>query len=396
MKKISVLSLLILLSCAQVSADDLNDEEIFAKFISHVKQVYMTNAKPALFNLDYRFPFGDTEISARLLGYSLGNLLLHARRGSENYRVLLMLEKKTKDTMVLQLEKARREVNFPRSILEKRKQEVLQDFMQAQQGWHDTDMARLTNIKGRDAPDFFASLATISPDPSIPPTSTDQSTPPIQQTPPSGTLWDEVGGTYKVIGQLWENDPSCGSSVILKGSMTELETEFKLWDRTGVTWHYKGNVVWDGKQFAVKPLTLTGGTYNVKYPQQKHGLTAKIKLGEDKTWRAFYINIGGNSFNLQQTQSSGRKKVVKILTVKNSTAKQITVFLELGQGRNPRKLGWINANASRSFTDIPGIGRWYLSIDYTSEGGHNPHRFTLYIKEQQFLYFIEVKPEHFR
>ena len=105
-----------------------------------------------------------------------------------------------------------------------------------------------------------------------------------------------VEGTYKVIGQIWENDPSCGSTVTLKGSMTEVEAEFKLWDRTGVTWHYKGTAKWDGRDHGSRPYDLSGPTYNVKYPQLQDSLRVRITLGEDMSWRATSINIGGNSF----------------------------------------------------------------------------------------------------
>ena len=107
-------------------------------------------------------------------------------------------------------------------------------------------------------------------------------------------------------------------------------------------------------------------------------------------------DIGGNTFNLQQKQSTGRKKAVKILTIKNSTDIEISVFLKGVAGRPDKRFGSVDANSQKSFTNIPERGRWYFSINLTTRPDINPHKFTLYVKEKQYLYFYEVKPEHFR
>jgi len=406
-KKLIVLSLIIVFSSILITADDLNDEEIFNKFINYIKEVYLPNAQQSLWHVDYQFQFGERAISARLLGYALGNLTQYARRGTENHTIALMLEEKIKDTIFSQIDQGGQKQGWTSAYIEDLKQKAWQEFQVAQQGWHDDDMARRTSVNVNNAPNFFDTLAATPSDPPTPPTPqtpptpptppdppTPQ-TPPTPPTPPTATIMDEVEGTYKVIGQLWENDPRCGSSVILKGSMIEVEAEFKLWDWTGVTWNYKGSAKWDVKDHGGRPYDLSGSTQNVKYPQLQDSLSLRITLGEDSIWRATSINIGGNHFDLQQTQSTAPKKVVKILTIKNSTEREISVNLERERGRHLEKIGSVDAHSQKSFTNVPERGRWYISISFTTASHIDPHSFTLYVKENQYVYYYEVKPEHF-
>jgi len=205
-----------------------------------------------------------------------------------------------------------------------------------------------------------------------------------------------VEGTYKVIGQLWENDPRCGSIVILKGSMTEVEAEFKLWDQSGPTWQYKGTAKWDGEYHGSEEYKLSGLCQNLVIPDRNDSLKVKIKLGEDRSWRATSINIGGNTFNLQPEKSTAPKKVGKILMIKNSIAIDISVYFKMEPSQHGLIIGSIDANSQKVFTNLQERGRWYYSI-YPSPGTYrNSHDFTLYVKENQYVYFYEVKPEHFR
>ncbi|MFC2166135.1 hypothetical protein ACFLT2_14200, partial [Acidobacteriota bacterium] len=124
--------------------------------------------------------------------------------------------------------------------------------------------------------------------------------------------------------------------------------------------------------------------------------SVRITLGENRSWRAASIDIGNNLFNLQQTQSTAPKKVGNILMIKNSTALDISVYFKIEPGQHGLHLGSIDANSQKSFTNIPERGRWYYSI-YPSPGTYsNSHDFTLYVKENQYVYYYEVKPEHFR
>lgn len=157
-KKLITISLIILFSSILITADDLSDEEIFDRFINYTKEIYLTNARQSLYRVDFQFPFGDKKISARLLGYSLGNLQLHALRGTENYEILLMLEKKIKDAMFSKIDQAARELGYTSAQFEDRKKRAWREFQAAFQAVHDDDMARRTNVKPRNAPNFFNSL----------------------------------------------------------------------------------------------------------------------------------------------------------------------------------------------------------------------------------------------
>jgi hypothetical protein len=398
-KKLVTLSLILLLSSTLITAYDLNNEEVFEKFIDYIKEVYLTNADDSRYGLPHHFKLGGELISARMLGYAHGNLTQYAPRGSENHKIALKLEEKIKNAMFSQLDHEGQKHRLSRARIEKMKDSAWREFQHAQLGFHDDSMARRTSVKVKNAPNFFDTLKATPPDPPIPPTPPDPPTPPTPPsppTPPISTMWDAVEGTYKVIGQSWENDPSYGSSVILKGSMARVETEFKLFYRSDVTWNYKGTAQFVGQKHGSRIYKLSGTTYPVQYTYNKHGLEVMIGLGDDNHWRATSINIGGNLFNLQQKQITGRKKVVKILTIKNSTDREISVFLQGVAGRPDKRFGSVDANSEKSFTGIPESGRWYFSIVRTTQSHIKPHSFTLYVKEDQFVYFHEAKPEHFR
>jgi hypothetical protein len=350
-------------------------------------------------------------MSPRLLGYALGNLTQYARRGSENHKTAMMLEEKIKNVIFYRIEQRARADGDPRVSIEDLKNKEWRKFQEAQQGWHDSDMARWTNVKGKDVPNFFDTLTATPPDTpdtttqlDTPDTTTQLDTPdtgtqpdtPDTTTPPTATIWNKVEGTYKVIGQLWENDPESGSRVIIKGSMIEVEAAFELWDRTGPTWQYKGTAKWDGEYHGRETYGLSGLAQNLKYTQRKDSLGIRIELGKDLSWRATHITIGGNLFNLQQIQSTAPKKVGKILMIKNSAALQISVHLQREPGHYIRKFGSIDANSQKVFTNILEMGRWYISIDPPPDTPRNAHIFTLYVKEKQYVYYFEVKPEYFR
>lgn len=392
-KKLIVFSLLILCLIIQVRTEDLDDDDIFEKFINYTNKVYMANARQSLDSPDFMFYFDNIKMSARLLGYSLGNLLQYARRASDNHKIWLMLEKKVKENIFSKIDKEGKASGWEPSFTENRKQKAWQECMASQQGWFNAEMALKTNVNQYEAPNFFDTLTADDPDVPEPPTPPQ---PPKPPAPPQTTIWDAVAGSYIVTGRDYDNDPRHASLVTLSGSMQEVEAEFKLFFENKVTWDYKGTAKWDGREPIRNSFDLTGSIHPVKYPYNQHGLSIRIMLGDDNSWRASSINIGGNAFALQQTQGTSPKEAYKSLTIMNTTALNILVYLDDSPGEAHRMLGSVNAQSKKTFTDIPARGRYYVTIYPPPDTNLKSHNFTLYIKEAQFAYYFEVKDSHFR
>ncbi|MCJ7586829.1 MAG: hypothetical protein MUQ00_02870 [Candidatus Aminicenantes bacterium] len=402
--KLIGIGLLVLFFGVPAAAGDPDDDDVFYKFVVYTQKVYLTRA---LENMDPN-DFGVTLIgklfSARVLGYSLGNLLQYTRRGSENHKIWLMLERKTKEAMFSLIDREGAREGWDRAFIEKRRQNALAQFMGAQQGWYDTFLVTQTGVQAKEAPNFFETLAIMppSPPPVQPPAPPrdEPSAPPIQPpVPPAPSSDDAVAGAYKVIGKSWVNDPRCGSLVTITGSMNEVEAEFKLWDWTGVTWHYKGPAKWDGKTWNTwgkSVRELKGKTQDLKNPHIFHGLTLKLTPGADGLWRADTINIGGNLFQIEPVQSTERPMQAKTLTIKNTTAAVITVYLDSEEGFSQNKLGTVNPRSETKFIGIPERGRWYLKIFPAPDTYPNSHTFLLYVKESEPAYFYEVLEWHLK
>lgn len=135
----------------------------------------------------------------------------------------------------------------------------------------------------------------------------------VPPEPLPGPSPDAVAGSYEVTGRAWENDPACGSRVVLTGAMQAIEVSFKLWDGTGVTWNYVGRATWDGETRTVqvgerlgetrKTRALVGVAHDARYPGAQHALEVRAELDSDGRWRAASISIGGNLFALVQVQT---------------------------------------------------------------------------------------------
>ncbi len=275
--------------------------------------------------------------------------------------------------------------------------------MAAQQGWLNPHMEKITRVLPNEAPDFFESLATrevvIATETQ---TRTEDAAPVRDPAPPpipAGQFVDAVSGSYQVTGRSTDNDPRCGSSVIIKGSMLRNEAEFKLWDWTGVTWHYKGRAQWDGSGEDGRTRDLVG-TVQGQLPGHEHvnfGLRIRIERDDNGVWCATSINIGGNLFNLRQIQSDPPQKVIKALAVRNNTSFRIYVYLERDRESRSNLIGTIDSRSSEIFENLPGIGRYYIAIAH-DEPGTRIKSFSrlLYVKEEQYGYAIRVEDQNFR
>ena len=157
-KKLTIFGLLILVFCFQILGEDLDDNDIFLKFLNYTERVYQSHARDKLVSGEDILLFEGLKMSSRIIGYSLGNLLKYARRGSENHKIWLMLERKTEETMLAAIEKEGEIRGWDRNFIDSRKEKARQQFMAAQQGWFDTTLAIWTNVKAEDAPNFFDTL----------------------------------------------------------------------------------------------------------------------------------------------------------------------------------------------------------------------------------------------
>ena len=157
-KKLFTAGLILLIFSFPIFADDLDDNTIFRMFMDYTQRVYQSNAEEKLAASEYLLVFEGVKMSARVLGYSLGNLLQYARRGSENHKIWLMLESETKESMFAAIDYEGRARGWDQNFIENRKQKAWQQCMAAMQGWFDNTLAVWTNVNAKNAPNFFETL----------------------------------------------------------------------------------------------------------------------------------------------------------------------------------------------------------------------------------------------
>ena len=409
-KKLGAVGLLMLVFGAPAAAGVPDDDDLLYKFAVYTRDVYLADAlkntdpnalSPALAGKIY---------SPRVLGYSLGNLLQYARRGSDNHQIWLRLDRRLKQTLFEIIDLQAAQEGWVSVEIEERKQDALTQYLGAQQHWFDDAMVAATGVKPNEAPSFFESLTGTPPQPPTPvqppvqppvnPPSppVQPPSPPLQPPTPPPSSADAVAGTYRVTGKAYYDENPDASLVRLSGSMNEVEAEFKLFDQGRLTWDYKGTAKWDGRE-ANNIRDLKGKTQWLTYPHIFHNLNIRIMRGADGIWRAESINIGGNLSQLKPVQSIGRPipALAKTLTIKNSTVAMITVYLDQEEGGFPKnKLGTVNPRSETKFTGIPERGRWYLKIVPAPDTYPKSHVSVLYIKDAEFAYGHEVLEWHLK
>jgi len=179
--------------------------------------------------------------------------------------------------------------------------------------------------------------------------------------------------------------------------MNEVEAAFKLWDRTGVTWDYKGPAKWDGRSGTTTIRDLKGKIQWLTYPHIWHDLTVRITRGADGVWRAAAINIGGNLFQLAENPA-GRPidNRAKTLTVKNTTRARVTIYLDESEYGLTTILGRVDPGSNMKFVGIPERGSRYLKI--VPDPDTYPYMYTEWITltDSRFDYFFEVLEWHLK
>jgi len=399
-KKLCALGLLALLFGAPVAADDLTDDQLLYKFAVYTRNVYLGDAMKNLDPNQLSPAVAAQIFSPRVLGYSLSNLLRYAQPDSDNHRIWQRLESRVRKALFELIDLQAAQERWDADSVALRKQAAAQQLAWAQEHFYDSVMTMATGVRPDQAPDFFASLTPPPPQPPIQqPPADPPPVPPVDPSdPPPPASDDAVPGVYKVVGQSWENDPNCGSEVKLTGDMNEVRAAFKLWDRTGVTWDYEGTAKWDGRSGTLGIRDLKGKTQWLTYPHIWHDLTVRITLDSGGAWRASAINIGGNLFRLAESRT-GRlvDHQPKTLTVRNTTAAMVSVYLDLEEGGYPKnKLGDVNPRSEAKLAGVPEKGRWYLKIVPAPDT--YPYMYTelMIIKETQNDYFFEVLEWHLK
>lgn len=152
--------------CISIGGDENDEQKTFSSFIAYTNEVYRENFEKSA-DKDIRLriyegTFGS--LNPLVYGYSLGNLLQYARRGSKNHKIWLMLERKLKEKIFADIEWEGWFLGLDRATIEKRKQKQWTVCMLAQQGWHDANMMLWTRVDTKNAPNFFESMSEYDPE----------------------------------------------------------------------------------------------------------------------------------------------------------------------------------------------------------------------------------------
>jgi len=394
--KLWAAGLLAVLLGLPVAADDLTDNQLLYRFTVFTRDVYLGDAMKNVDPNQLSPAVAAQIFTPRVLGYSLSNLLRYAPAGSDNHRIWRRLESRVRQALSELIDLQAAQERWDANAAALRKQSAGQQLAWAYEHYYDSVMTMATGIAPDQAPNFFATLTPTPPQPPV----ASRILPPVDLSdrplPPSD---DAVAGVYKVVGQSWENDPNCGSEVIIVGNMNEVDAAFKIWDRTGVTWDYKGPAKWDGRSGTTTIRDLKGKIQWLTYPDTWHDLTLRITKGADAVWRASSINIGGNLFSLGENRVAGRlvNNRTRTLTVRNTTAAMVSIYLDLEEGGNPKnKLGDINPRSEAKLAGVPQNGRWYLKIVPAPDTYPYMYTEAVIIKETQDDYFLEVLEWHLK
>jgi hypothetical protein len=408
--RLCALGLLALICGAAATADKLTDDQLLYRFAVYTMDVYIGDSMKGMDPNQLSPAVAARIFTPRLLGYSLGNLRRYAPYGSDNQPIWERLTSRVRKAMFELIELRGAQERWNADDVFRAKQGAEREFVRALEHMYDSVMEMTTGVRPDQAPDFFATLVSTPPQPPIdlsdpliqsilePSPPVQPPAPPVQPpSPPPPSSDDAVAGVYKVVGRIWENDPNCGSEVTLTGNMNEVEAAFKLWDRTGVTWDYKGTATWDGQSGNPDIRALKGKTQWLTYPHIWHELTINIARGGDGFWRASTINIGGNLFQLGENPVGllvdNRSKT---LTVRNTTAARVTIYLDESEYGLTTVLGSVDPGSSMKFVGIPQRGTRYLKIVPAPDTYPYMYTETLYINETQYGYFFEVLEWHLK
>jgi hypothetical protein len=199
---------LVLLACLVAKpglADGLTEDELYGKFLDYTMKTYTkVQVDRDLTFSDFHIFYSGQPTSSRVLGYSLGNLLQFARRGSDNHKIWLILEAKLKQDIEKTIESEGQTRGWARDYIEKRKKRSWQECMAAQQGWYNAMLIVDTRVSPREAPNFFSTLGDVT-------VLAENSGSPVEGTGSGGNSLTDTDPDLDVRGRIQENESDPGT-----------------------------------------------------------------------------------------------------------------------------------------------------------------------------------------
>ena len=167
--------------------------------------------------------------------------------------------------------------------------QALRDFEAATFGFYDTEMARFTGVKMKDAPDFFLARGRTG-------NQAQNQTGPALPAPPDALLFDRVAGDYKIYDATFDDEPR--GTLRVRGAMDKATFDFQIVYQGRLQWHWKGTLTSiRGQAGKIRELRGPGHDQLISRPRSENCFM-KIEKGADNAWRAFWFNLGGNNFKL--------------------------------------------------------------------------------------------------
>jgi hypothetical protein len=278
MKKGTIFLFLLLLvfSSMEYALDELTDAEVYTLFVYQSLRTYTDNwERPKKQEFEK-----DPSKFARLFGYALCNQIRFIKGDSAKQRIYDLLEGKIKSSIEEIAHYRGTEELSENARLEKERQ-AQREFLLAITGWYSDEMANLTGVHPRGAPDFFTFLEQAQQGQG-------------EEQDPAGS--DAVAGIYEV-RQLNVVQPP--GTLILKGNVDQVEFDYK-----GVKpdWHWTGTLKWDGEEDHQQKVLA--GQCSYTWEGETHTYTAllKIREGTDGKWRAVAFELVGSHFILKKTR----------------------------------------------------------------------------------------------
>jgi len=410
---------ILLLIFGTSSAADISDVDLLYRFLRYTGEFYLKDQIRSLEQDDISLTTAQKIYSARILGYSIGNLLQYARRGSEEHKTWVKLDELTQNLIKGLIDQEGVREGWSKSYIDERKKNAQAQYLFALQGWTEALLIRQTHVYPKDAPNFFKTMRVTAGDSVGGETETRDREPERggrgftsqlktvrdkeyadrlskgmgaqdRDTARSGEqVVDAVAGIYEII----TNQP-VRTEITISGWMHRVDTEFKLWDQGRLTWHFKGTAKWDGAGLQGDARDLHGSVQN-QLGNDRQAVKIGIQRHNDGIWRAIHYTLGSHH-QIRQTRADVPKERVRVLVIRNQSRVKVRVYLGPKRESPGRLLGSVDRGRSELYEDLPERGMWHLLIE--PDAPNTPLKSftrTLDIKEGEYDYVFEVRDRDF-
>lgn len=289
MKKGTIFLFLFLMvfSSVEYALDELTDSEVYTLFVYQSFRTYTNNWE----NGRTQELQQDPSKSARFFGYALCNQIRFVKGDSARRRIYDLLERKIKASIEEIALYRNTEGLSENARLEKEKQ-AQREFLLAITGWYSDEMANLTGVHPRDAPNFFTFLEQAQQDQGEEQDPEDQG----EEQDPAGS--DAVAGVYECTMRFLSSPPPPGT-LVLRGTMEEVEFEYR-WGSGQDAWHWTGSLKWDGAESSNERSLVGPAKDQIIERPRLEKVTLTIIKGSDGKWRGSFLFLGGNSYDLKK------------------------------------------------------------------------------------------------